>query len=137
MYRDPFILVFFCLFQNPATSKSVEISGYVCGYVASVFYLCSRFPQLYKNVSDGLFALLWLHQLGVCICFSFFTFFSGLFVSSGAFSGASWKTVLIICQLVKTRDCVFEEGGVICVFVSKWEPGIEDNGAVVLKKLPR
>ncbi|XP_028276422.1 lysosomal amino acid transporter 1 homolog [Parambassis ranga] len=35
--------------QNPATSKSVEISGYICGYVASVFYLCSRFPQLYKN----------------------------------------------------------------------------------------
>lgn len=35
--------------QSPATSKSVEISGYICGYLASVFYLCSRFPQLYKN----------------------------------------------------------------------------------------
>ncbi|KAI3354408.1 hypothetical protein L3Q82_018927, partial [Scortum barcoo] len=35
--------------QNPATSKSVEITGYICGYLASVFYLSSRFPQLYKN----------------------------------------------------------------------------------------
>ncbi|XP_054867817.1 lysosomal amino acid transporter 1 homolog isoform X1 [Amphiprion ocellaris] len=35
--------------QSPATSKSVEITGYICGYLASVFYLCSRFPQLYKN----------------------------------------------------------------------------------------
>nr|XP_046244576.1 lysosomal amino acid transporter 1 homolog [Scatophagus argus] len=35
--------------QSPTTSKSVEISGYICGYLASVFYLCSRFPQLYKN----------------------------------------------------------------------------------------
>lgn len=40
------------LCQSPATSKSVEITGYICGYLASVFYLCSRFPQLYKNVSD-------------------------------------------------------------------------------------
>nr|XP_057936118.1 lysosomal amino acid transporter 1 homolog [Doryrhamphus excisus] len=31
------------------TSKSLEVSGYVCGYLASVFYLASRFPQLYKN----------------------------------------------------------------------------------------
>ncbi|XP_058491012.1 lysosomal amino acid transporter 1 homolog [Solea solea] len=35
--------------QNPSTSKSIEFTGYVCGYLASVFYLCSRFPQLYKN----------------------------------------------------------------------------------------
>lgn len=35
--------------QSPTTSKSVEITGYICGYLASVFYLCSRFPQLYKN----------------------------------------------------------------------------------------
>ncbi|XP_041796756.1 lysosomal amino acid transporter 1 homolog [Chelmon rostratus] len=35
--------------QSPATSKSVEVTGYVCGYLASIFYLCSRFPQLYKN----------------------------------------------------------------------------------------
>ncbi|XP_022078409.2 lysosomal amino acid transporter 1 homolog [Acanthochromis polyacanthus] len=35
--------------QSPATSKSVEVTGYICGYLASVFYLCSRFPQLYKN----------------------------------------------------------------------------------------
>ncbi|XP_076591982.1 lysosomal amino acid transporter 1 homolog [Chaetodon auriga] len=35
--------------QSPAASKSVEITGYVCGYLASILYLCSRFPQLYKN----------------------------------------------------------------------------------------
>ncbi|XP_062241362.1 lysosomal amino acid transporter 1 homolog [Platichthys flesus] len=35
--------------QSPAASKSVEITGYICGYLASVFYLCSRLPQLYKN----------------------------------------------------------------------------------------
>ncbi|KAM9358789.1 lysosomal amino acid transporter 1 homolog [Symphorus nematophorus] len=35
--------------QSPTTSKSVEITGYICGYLASIFYLCSRFPQLYKN----------------------------------------------------------------------------------------
>ncbi|XP_056297817.1 lysosomal amino acid transporter 1 homolog [Pseudoliparis swirei] len=35
--------------QSPATSKSVEITGYICGYLASIFYLSSRFPQLYKN----------------------------------------------------------------------------------------
>ncbi|KAJ8410752.1 hypothetical protein AAFF_G00187090 [Aldrovandia affinis] len=37
---------------NPAAqspSNSVEISGYVCGYLASIFYLASRFPQLHKN----------------------------------------------------------------------------------------
>ncbi|XP_030008940.1 lysosomal amino acid transporter 1 homolog [Sphaeramia orbicularis] len=35
--------------QSPSTSKSVKITGYICGYLASVFYLSSRFPQLYKN----------------------------------------------------------------------------------------
>nr|XP_020455936.1 putative uncharacterized protein PQLC2L isoform X2 [Monopterus albus] len=35
--------------QSPTISKSVEITGYICGYLASIFYLCSRFPQLYKN----------------------------------------------------------------------------------------
>lgn len=35
--------------QSPVSSKSVEITGYVCGYLASVFYLCSRFPQIHKN----------------------------------------------------------------------------------------
>ncbi|XP_029923776.1 lysosomal amino acid transporter 1 homolog [Myripristis murdjan] len=35
--------------QRPATSNTVEITGYVCGYLASIFYLSSRFPQLYKN----------------------------------------------------------------------------------------
>ncbi|CAJ1065738.1 lysosomal amino acid transporter 1 homolog [Xyrichtys novacula] len=34
---------------NLSTSRSVEITGYICGYLASVFYLSSRFPQLYKN----------------------------------------------------------------------------------------
>uniref|UniRef100_A0A668RHH6 Uncharacterized protein n=1 Tax=Oreochromis aureus TaxID=47969 RepID=A0A668RHH6_OREAU len=42
--------LFHCyLTQSPASSKSVEITGYVCGYLASVFYLCSRFPQIHKN----------------------------------------------------------------------------------------
>ncbi|KFO10313.1 Lysosomal amino acid transporter 1, partial [Balearica regulorum gibbericeps] len=27
----------------------VEMSGFICGYVSCVFYLGSRFPQLYKN----------------------------------------------------------------------------------------
>ncbi|KGL78134.1 Lysosomal amino acid transporter 1, partial [Tinamus guttatus] len=27
----------------------MEVSGYVCGYLSCVFYLGSRFPQLYKN----------------------------------------------------------------------------------------
>uniref|UniRef100_A0A3P8UPQ0 Lysosomal amino acid transporter 1 homolog n=3 Tax=Cynoglossus semilaevis TaxID=244447 RepID=A0A3P8UPQ0_CYNSE len=35
--------------QSPATSGSVEVPGYVCGYLASIFYLSSRVPQLYKN----------------------------------------------------------------------------------------
>lgn len=47
LHLSPFLLQ-----KSPATSKSVEITGYICGYLASVFYLSSRFPQLYKNVSD-------------------------------------------------------------------------------------
>ncbi|XP_040039157.1 lysosomal amino acid transporter 1 homolog [Gasterosteus aculeatus] len=35
--------------KSPSTSNSVEVTGYVCGYLASIFYLSSRFPQLYKN----------------------------------------------------------------------------------------
>ncbi|XP_045559984.1 lysosomal amino acid transporter 1 homolog isoform X2 [Salmo salar] len=35
--------------NTESASNSVEISGYACGYVASIFYLSSRFPQLYKN----------------------------------------------------------------------------------------
>lgn len=35
--------------DTKSTSKSVEVTGYVCGYLASVFYLSSRLPQLYKN----------------------------------------------------------------------------------------
>ncbi|KAM9812359.1 lysosomal amino acid transporter 1 homolog isoform X1 [Syngnathus typhle] len=34
---------------GPSSSKTSEVSGYVCGYLATVFYLSSRFPQLYKN----------------------------------------------------------------------------------------
>lgn len=34
----------------PSTAnKSVELAGFICGYLATVFYLLSRFPQLYKN----------------------------------------------------------------------------------------
>ncbi|XP_061775135.1 lysosomal amino acid transporter 1 homolog [Nerophis ophidion] len=36
-------------FFRTSSSKSLEVSGYVCGYLASLFYLASRFPQLYKN----------------------------------------------------------------------------------------
>ncbi|XP_029571761.1 lysosomal amino acid transporter 1 homolog isoform X1 [Salmo trutta] len=35
--------------NTESASNSVEISGYACGYMASIFYLSSRFPQLYKN----------------------------------------------------------------------------------------
>lgn len=31
------------------TLDITEMSGFICGYVSSVFYLGSRFPQLYKN----------------------------------------------------------------------------------------
>ncbi|XP_077398278.1 lysosomal amino acid transporter 1 homolog [Festucalex cinctus] len=34
---------------GPTSSKSLEVSGYICGYLATIFYLSSRFPQLYKN----------------------------------------------------------------------------------------
>ncbi|XP_070983380.1 lysosomal amino acid transporter 1 homolog [Oncorhynchus clarkii lewisi] len=49
------ILLKFITDNNPSAntqssaSNSVEISGYACGYLASIFYLSSRFPQLYKN----------------------------------------------------------------------------------------
>lgn len=36
--------------QGPTTSsKSVKLVGFICGYLATTFYLLSRFPQLYKN----------------------------------------------------------------------------------------
>lgn len=36
--------------QIPSSSKkSMTFAGFVCGYLATVFYLLSRFPQLYKN----------------------------------------------------------------------------------------
>jgi len=37
------------IFQN--SLDMIEMSGFVCGYISCVFYLGSRFPQLYKNVS--------------------------------------------------------------------------------------
>ncbi|CAL8373024.1 lysosomal amino acid transporter 1 homolog isoform X2 [Gadus morhua] len=35
--------------QSHDKSHTMEMSGYVCGYLASIFYLSSRFPQLHKN----------------------------------------------------------------------------------------
>ncbi|XP_072313798.1 lysosomal amino acid transporter 1 homolog [Eucyclogobius newberryi] len=32
-----------------ADRKSVKLAGFICGYMATIFYLLSRFPQLYKN----------------------------------------------------------------------------------------
>ncbi|KAE8604109.1 hypothetical protein XENTR_v10014576 [Xenopus tropicalis] len=48
-----------------------EMSGFICGYVSSVFYLGSRFPQLYKNFhrksTEGTSYLLFaLAMLGNC-----------------------------------------------------------------------
>ncbi|XP_075058152.1 lysosomal amino acid transporter 1 homolog [Mixophyes fleayi] len=34
---------------NSNTIGITEMSGFICGYVSSVFYLGSRFPQLHKN----------------------------------------------------------------------------------------
>ncbi|XP_053315294.1 lysosomal amino acid transporter 1 homolog [Spea bombifrons] len=34
---------------NKESLGITEMSGFICGYVSSVFYLASRFPQLYKN----------------------------------------------------------------------------------------
>ncbi|XP_067851453.1 lysosomal amino acid transporter 1 homolog isoform X2 [Heptranchias perlo] len=34
---------------QPGTFDSVEFMGYICGYMSCIFYLGSRFPQLYKN----------------------------------------------------------------------------------------
>ncbi|KAF1568775.1 UNVERIFIED_CONTAM: hypothetical protein FQV15_0015263, partial [Eudyptes pachyrhynchus] len=37
--------------QNQSTNSldMIEMSGFICGYISCVFYLGSRFPQLYKN----------------------------------------------------------------------------------------
>ncbi|KAG8445253.1 hypothetical protein GDO86_010146 [Hymenochirus boettgeri] len=48
-----------------------EMSGFICGYVSSVFYLGSRFPQLHKNLqrksTEGTSYLLFaLAMLGNC-----------------------------------------------------------------------
>uniref|UniRef100_UPI00398F1A99 lysosomal amino acid transporter 1 homolog isoform X2 n=1 Tax=Pristiophorus japonicus TaxID=55135 RepID=UPI00398F1A99 len=34
---------------QPDTFDTVELVGYICGYMSCIFYLGSRFPQLYKN----------------------------------------------------------------------------------------
>lgn len=49
----------------------IEMSGFVCGYISCVFYLGSRFPQLYKNFqrksTEGTSYLLFaLAMLGNC-----------------------------------------------------------------------
>ncbi|NXS54199.1 LAAT1 protein, partial [Brachypteracias leptosomus] len=53
------ILLHQLLLRNPDQSTEIkrsnnsldmiEMSGFICGYVSCVFYLGSRFPQLYKN----------------------------------------------------------------------------------------
>ncbi|NWU63825.1 LAAT1 protein, partial [Pterocles burchelli] len=35
--------------RNNNSLDMIEMSGFICGYVSCVFYLGSRFPQLYKN----------------------------------------------------------------------------------------
>lgn len=100
------------LAQSPATSKSVEITGYICGYLASIFYLSSRFPQLYKNVSDNFLA--WL-RCGVCYLVPWFACehchpesraWTASFFFQALIPGGRQKTLLIICQLVIKRDRV-------------------------------
>ncbi|NXQ93400.1 LAAT1 protein, partial [Sagittarius serpentarius] len=49
----------------------IEMSGFICGYISCVFYLGSRFPQLYKNFqrksTEGTSYLLFaLAMLGNC-----------------------------------------------------------------------
>ncbi|KFP76758.1 Lysosomal amino acid transporter 1, partial [Apaloderma vittatum] len=35
--------------RNDNSLDMIEMSGFICGYISCVFYLGSRFPQLYKN----------------------------------------------------------------------------------------
>ncbi|KAM9378610.1 LOW QUALITY PROTEIN: lysosomal amino acid transporter 1 homolog [Phaethornis superciliosus] len=42
------VALYTLLFQN--SLDMIEMSGFICGYISSVFYLGSRFPQLYKNI---------------------------------------------------------------------------------------
>ncbi|NWU17020.1 LAAT1 protein, partial [Cephalopterus ornatus] len=35
--------------RNNKSLGTAEMSGFVCGYISCLFYLGSRFPQLYKN----------------------------------------------------------------------------------------
>lgn len=34
---------------SSSSRKSMKLAGFICGYLATAFYLLSRFPQLYKN----------------------------------------------------------------------------------------
>uniref|UniRef100_A0A8C5N2S5 Lysosomal amino acid transporter 1 homolog n=1 Tax=Leptobrachium leishanense TaxID=445787 RepID=A0A8C5N2S5_9ANUR len=51
----PSKLILVNLDQNADTEMNqeafgiMEMSGFICGYVSAIFYLSSRFPQLYKN----------------------------------------------------------------------------------------
>ncbi|NXG79729.1 LAAT1 protein, partial [Baryphthengus martii] len=47
------------------TLDMIEMPGFVCGYISCVFYLGSRFPLLYKNVSrEGTTYLLFALVMG-------------------------------------------------------------------------
>ncbi|KFV62566.1 Lysosomal amino acid transporter 1, partial [Dryobates pubescens] len=35
--------------RSNSSLDMIEMSGFICGYISCVFYLGSRFPQLYKN----------------------------------------------------------------------------------------
>ncbi|NXC47691.1 LAAT1 protein, partial [Penelope pileata] len=57
--------------RSNASLDMTEMSGFICGYISCVFYLGSRFPQLYKNFqrrsTEGTSYLLFaLAMLGNC-----------------------------------------------------------------------
>ncbi|NWR57770.1 LAAT1 protein, partial [Bucorvus abyssinicus] len=57
--------------RNDRSLDMIEMSGFICGYISCVFYLGSRFPQLYKNFrrrsTEGTSYLLFaLAMLGNC-----------------------------------------------------------------------
>ncbi|XP_035190630.1 uncharacterized protein LOC118171539 isoform X1 [Oxyura jamaicensis] len=57
--------------RSNASLDMIEMSGFICGYISCVFYLGSRFPQLYKNFqrrsTEGTSYLLFaLAMLGNC-----------------------------------------------------------------------
>lgn len=78
----------------------MEITGYVCGYLASVFYLCSRFPQIHKNVSNFFFFFdsLYSQKHGLCV-----------------WIGGLWKAQITMYELVINGD---GEDGEVWIFVN-------------------